>query len=119
MTKKFLLKNNETLAEAAIRYGIRYYFGYPITPQSEIGEYMANRLPQIGGVFFQPESELAGINMMAGCSAAGKFPMTSTSGPGFSLMSEGLSFLAAAELPCLVVEVMRAGPGDGDIQGAQ
>jgi len=119
MPKKVLLKNNEILAEASIRYGIRYYFGYPITPQSEITEYMAKWLPEVGGVFFQPESELAGINMVAGCSAAGKLPMASTSGPGFSLMSEGLSFLAAAELPCLIVEVMRAGPGDGDIKGAQ
>ena len=119
MPAKSLLKNNETIAEAAIRYGIRYYFGYPITPQSEITEYMATQLPQLGGVFFQPESELAGINMAAGCSGAGKFPMLSTSGPGFSLMSEGLSFMAAAELPCLVVNVMRAGPGDGDIRGAQ
>ncbi len=119
MAKKFLFKNNQTIAEAAIRCGIRYYFGYPITPQNEITEYMAERLPQVGGIFFQPESELAGINMVAGCACAGKLPMISTSGPGMSLMSEGLSFLACAELPCLIVNAMRVGPGDGDIRGSQ
>lgn len=119
MARKVLMKNNEIIAETAIRYGIRYYFGYPITPQNEITEYMAKRLPEVGGVFFQPESELAGINMAAGCSGAGKLPMLSTSGPGFSLMQEGLSFMSAAELPCIIVDVMRAGPGDGDIAGAQ
>jgi len=119
MAKKFLLKNNQTIGEAAIRYGIRYFFGYPITPQNELTEYMAEWLPQVGGVFFQPESEVAGINMAAGCASAGKLPMVSTSGPGISLMSEGLSFLACAELPCLVVNAMRVGPGDGDIRGSQ
>ena len=119
MAKKVLMKNNEIIAETAIRYGIRYYFGYPITPQSEITEYMARWLPQEGGVFFQPESELAGINMASGCAGAGKLPILSTSGPGFSLMQECLSFMAAAELPCVIVDVMRAGPGDGDIAGAQ
>lgn len=81
MSRKFFLKNNQTLAEACIRYGIRYFFGYPITPQNEIVEYMADRLPQVGGFFTQPESELAGINMVAGCASGGKFPMISTSGP--------------------------------------
>lgn len=119
MARKSLLKNNQTLGEAAIRYGIRYFFGYPITPQNEITEYMAERLPQVGGVFFQPESELAGINMAAGCASAGKFPMASTSGPGISLMCEGLSFMACAELPSLIVNVMRIGPGDGEIKGSQ
>jgi len=119
MPRKSLLKNNQTLGAAAIRCGIRYFFGYPITPQNEITEYMAKRLPQIGGVFFQPESELAVINMLAGCASAGKFPMASTSGPGISLMSEGLSFMACAELPSLIVNVMRVGPGDGDIRGSQ
>lgn len=119
MHRRTLLKNNQIIAEAAIRWGVRYYFGYPITPQNELVEYMANALPQVGGVFIQPDSELAVSNMLAGCASAGRFPMTSTSGPGISLMSEALSFLACAELPCLIVNVMRVGPGDGDIRGSQ
>ena len=119
MARKILLKNNEIFAEAAIRCGVRYYFGYPITPQNEITNYMANELPKVEGHFFQPESELGAINTLAGCASAGKLPMVSTSGPGISLMSEGLSFLACAELPCLILNVMRVGPGDGDIRGSQ
>ena len=119
MAIKTLLKNNQIIGEAAIRCGVRYYFGYPITPQNELVEHMANRLPQLGGVFIQSDSELAASNMLAGCAGAGKLPMASTSGPGISLMSEALSFLACAELPCLIVNVMRVGPGDGDIRGSQ
>ena len=96
MAIKAPLKNNQIIGEAAIRCGVRYYFDYPITPQNELVEHMANRLPQFGGVFIQSGSELAASNMLAGCAGAGKLPMASTSGPGISLMSEALSFLACA-----------------------
>jgi 2-oxoglutarate/2-oxoacid ferredoxin oxidoreductase subunit alpha len=119
LNKKMLMVTNEVIAEAAVRAGCHYFFGYPITPQNEIPEYLSTRLPEVGGVFLQAESEIAAINMVAGCAATGKRAMTSTSGPGVSLMCEGISFLACAEIPCLIVNIMRAGPGDGDITPSQ
>ncbi len=114
-----LMKGNEALAEAAVRAGCRYYFGYPITPQTELMEYFARRLPEVGGTFLQAESELAAVNMLYGAAGAGGRAMTSSSGPGISLKQEGLSFLACAELPCVIVNVMRGGPGLGSIQPSQ
>lgn len=113
------MKGNEALAEGAIRAGCLSYFGYPITPSSEIAEYMARKLPKLDGVFVQAESELAAINMVYGASAAGKRVMTASSGPGISLKQEGISFLAEAELPSLIVNISRGGPGLGGIQPAQ
>jgi len=113
------MKGNEAIAEAAIRAGVQAYFGYPITPQSEISEYMARRLPSAGGVFLQAESEVAAINMVYGASGAGARVMTSTSSPGISLMQEGLSYLVGSELPCVVVNIMRGGPGLGNIAPSQ
>lgn len=118
MAKK-LMKGNEALAEAAIRAGVQGYFGYPITPQSELLEYMATNLEKRGGVFVQAESEVAAINMVYGAAGTGQRVMTSTSSPGFSLMQEGISYIACAELPCLLVNVMRGGPGLGTIQPSQ
>jgi 2-oxoglutarate ferredoxin oxidoreductase subunit alpha len=116
-----LMKGNEAIAEAAIRAGCDAYFGYPITPQSEIMEYLAAEEPhkRTGMVLLQAESELAAINMVYGAAATGKKAMTSSSGPGISLKQEGISYIAGAELPCLVVNVMRAGPGLGTIQPSQ
>ncbi len=114
-----LMKGNEALAEAAVRAGCRFYFGYPITPQTELMEYFARRLPEVGGTFLQAESELAAINMVYGAAGAGARAMTSSSSPGISLKQEGISFLACAELPCVIVNVMRGGPGLGSIQPAQ
>src|SRR5208337_2683043 len=114
-----LMKGNEALAEAAVRAGCRYYFGYPITPQTELMEYLARRLPEVGGTFLQAESELAAVNMVYGAAGAGGSVMTSSSGPGISLKQEGISFLASAELPCVIVNVMRGGPGLGTIQPSQ
>ena len=114
-----LMRGNEAIAEGAIRAGCRFYTGYPITPQNELFEYMAKRLPQAGGIFLQCESEVAGINMIWGAACTGTRAMTSSSGPGISLMSEGLSTLAAGQLPCVVVDVTRAGPGLGRIAPAQ
>ncbi|MCR4398416.1 MAG: 3-methyl-2-oxobutanoate dehydrogenase subunit VorB [Firmicutes bacterium] len=114
-----LMKGNEAVGEAAIRAGCRYFFGYPITPQNEIPEYMSRRLPAVGGVFLQAESELAAINMVYGAAGAGARVMTSSSGPGISLKSEGISYIAGAELPCVIVNMVRAGPGLGGIQPAQ
>lgn len=114
-----LIKGNEAIAEAAIRSGCRYYFGYPITPQSEIPEYMSKALPERGGVFVQAESEVAAINMVYGAAAAGGRAMTSSSSPGISLKQEGLSYIAASDVPCVVVNVVRAGPGLGGILPAQ
>ncbi len=119
MAKTMLMKGNEALARAAILAGCDGYFGYPITPQSELLEYMARELPKAGGVMIQAESELAAISMVYGASGAGGRVMTSSSSPGISLMQEGLSYLACAELPCLVVNVNRGGPGLGTIQPAQ
>jgi 2-oxoglutarate ferredoxin oxidoreductase subunit alpha len=119
MSGKVLMKGNEALAEAAIMAGCRHYFGYPITPQTEVAAYLAKRLPQVGGTFLQAESEIAAINMVIGVSAAGKRVMTSSSSPGISLKSEGLSYLAGCDLPALVVNVQRGGPGLGGIQPSQ
>lgn len=116
---KVLMKGNEALAEAAVRAGCRYFFGYPITPQTEISEYLARRLPEAGGVFLQAESEVAAINMVYGAAGAGARVMTSSSGPGISLKQEGISYIAGAELPCVIVNIMRGGPGLGGIQPSQ
>lgn len=119
MGKKILMKGNEVIAEAAIRAGCRNYFGYPITPQTEIAHYMAKKMPESGGVFLQAESEIAAINMVYGASSTGKRVMTSSSSPGISLKQEGLSYMAGAELPCVIVNIVRAGPGLGGILPAQ
>ena len=119
MADKVLMKGNEAIAEAAIIAGCKHYFGYPITPQTEIAAYMAKRMPKIGGVFLQAESEIAAINMVYGVAATGKRVMTSSSSPGISLKGEGLSYLAGADLPSLVVNVQRGGPGLGGIQPSQ
>lgn len=113
------MKGNEAIAEAAIGAGCRFYFGYPITPQTEIAAYMAKRMPKIGGTFLQAESEIAAINMVYGVSGTGKRVMTSSSSPGISLKGEGLSYIAGADLPALVVNVQRGGPGLGGIQPSQ
>ena len=114
-----LMKGNEAIGEAAIIAGCRHYFGYPITPQNELPAYMALRLPKVGGTFIQAESEVAAINMVFGASAAGARVMTSSSSPGISLKMEGISYLSGAELPAVVVNMMRGGPGLGNIAGAQ
>lgn len=119
MADKVLMKGNEAIAEAAIVAGCRHYFGYPITPQTEIAAYMAKKMPKIGGVFLQAESEVAAINMVYGVASTGHRVMTSSSSPGISLKSEGLSYLAGADLPALVVNVQRGGPGLGGIQPSQ
>ena len=119
MSEKVLMKGNEALAEAAIRAGCRHYFGYPITPQTEVAAYMAKRMPKIGGTFLQAESEIAAINMVIGAAAAGKRAMTSSSSPGISLKSEGISYMAGCDLPALIVNVQRGGPGLGGIQPSQ
>ena len=116
---KVLMKGNEAIGAAAIQAGCKYFFGYPITPQSECPEYMARELPKIGGVFLQAESEIAAINMVYGAAGAGARVMTSSSSPGISLKQEGISYIAGAELPCLIVNVMRGGPGLGSIQPSQ
>ena len=119
MLKK-LMKGNNAIAEAAVQAGCHCFFGYPITPQNELIEYMSARLPQLeDGVFVQAESEVAAINMVMGAAGAGARVMTSSSGPGLSLKQEGISFIAGAELPAVIVNVMRAGPGLGGIQPAQ
>ena len=119
MSDRVLMKGNEAIAEAAIRAGCRHYFGYPITPQTEIAHYMAKRMVAAGGVFLQAESEIAAINMVYGAAGAGARVMTSSSSPGISLKMEGFSYIAGAELPCVVVNVARCGPGLGGIQPAQ
>ncbi len=117
---KVLMKGNEAIAEAAIRAGCTLYFGYPITPQSEIPEYMSRRLPTIpGGAYIQAETEVAAINMVYGAASTGRRALTSSSSPGVSLMMEGISYLAGAELPCVVVSIMRGGPGLGNINPEQ
>ncbi|MBR2970362.1 MAG: 3-methyl-2-oxobutanoate dehydrogenase subunit VorB [Clostridia bacterium] len=118
MMKK-LWKGNEAIAEAAVAAGCRYFFGYPITPQNEIPEYLSWRLPEVGGAFIQAESEVSAINMVYGAAGAGARCMTSSSSPGISLKQEGMSYIAGAELPCVIVNIMRSGPGLGGIQPAQ
>src|SRR5512146_1367557 len=112
-------KGNEAVAEAAIQAGCRFYAGYPITPQNEVPEYMSRRMPQVGGIFIQAESELAAINMIFGAAAAGARCMTSSSSPGVSLKQEGISYIAGAELPCVIGNMVRGGPGLGNIRAAQ
>ena len=119
MAEKVLMKGNEAIAEAAIIAGCRHYFGYPITPQTEIAAYMAKRMPKIGGTFLQAESEIAAINMVYGCSSAGKRVMTSSSSPGISLKQEGISYIAGSDLPAVIVNAQRGGPGLGGIQPSQ
>ncbi len=119
MSKRVLMCGNEALAEAAIVAGCDAYFGYPITPQNEITAYMSERMPEEGRVFVQSESELAAINMVFGAVATGKRAMTSSSSPGVSLMQEGISYLAGADMPAVVVNVMRGGPGLGNIAPSQ
>ncbi|CDC10401.1 pyruvate flavodoxin/ferredoxin oxidoreductase thiamine diP-binding domain protein [Clostridium sp. CAG:413] len=119
MAEKVLMKGNEAIAEAAIRAGCRHYFGYPITPQTEIAAYMAKRMPKIGGTFLQAESEIAAINMVYGVAGAGFRVMTSSSSPGVSLKQEGISYIAGSDLPALIVNVQRGGPGLGGIQPSQ
>ena len=116
---KVLMKGNEAIGEAAIKGGCRYFFGYPITPQTELPEYMSVRLPEAGGVFLQAESEIAAINMLYGAGGSGVRAMTSSSSPGIALKQEGISYIAAAQLPCVIVNIVRGGPGLGGIQPAQ
>lgn len=116
---KVLMKGNEAVAQAAIDAGCRFFFGYPITPQTEISAYMAKQMPKIGGLFLQAESEVSAINMVYGAAGAGARVMTSSSSPGISLKAEGLSYIAASDLPCVIVNIMRAGPGLGGIQASQ
>lgn len=117
--KKTLMKGTEVIAESAIQAGCKYFFGYPITPQNEIPEYMSKRLPEIGGVYLQAESEVAASSMILGAGAAGVRVMTTSSSPGISLMSEALSYMAGQEVPAVIVNVMRAGPGLGGILPGQ
>ncbi len=119
MKETVLMKGNEAIAEAAILAGCRHYFGYPITPQTEVAAYMAKVMPKIGGTFLQAESEIAAINMVYGVASTGKPAMTSSSSPGISLKCEGISYLAGADLPALIVNVQRGGPGLGGIQPSQ
>ena len=119
MGEKVLMKGNEAIAEAAIRAGCGFFFGYPITPQNELPEYMSRRMPEVGGTFLQAESEVAAINMVYGAAGAGGRVMTSSSSPGISLKQEGISYIAGSELPCLIVNIVRGGPGLGGIQPGQ
>lgn len=116
---KLLMKGNDALARGAVFAGCRYFFGYPITPQNEIPTYMAEELPKLGGVYLQAESEIGAINMIYGAAGCGKLAMTSSSGPGLSLKQEGISYLCGAELPCVIVNIMRGGPGLGGILASQ
>ncbi|SKA12479.1 Pyruvate flavodoxin/ferredoxin oxidoreductase, thiamine diP-bdg, partial [Selenihalanaerobacter shriftii] len=119
MSEKVLMKGNEAIGEAAIQAGCRYFFGYPITPQNEVPAYMARKLPKVDGVFLQAESEVAAINMVYGAAGAGARVLTSSSSPGISLKAEGISYVAGAELPAVIVNIVRGGPGLGGIQPAQ
>lgn len=114
-----LMKGSEAIAESAIRAGCRFFFGYPITPQTEIPEYMSARMPEVGGCFLQAESEIGAINMVYGAAGTGVRVLTSSSSPGVSLKQEGISYIAASELPCVIMNVMRGGPGLGSIQAGQ
>lgn len=119
MSERFLMKGNEALAEAAIRAGCKHFFGYPITPQTELAAYMSKRMPEIGGTYLQAESELAAANMVLGASAAGVRAMTSSSSPGISLKTEAISYMAGSDVPALIINVQRGGPGLGGIQPSQ
>lgn len=119
MGEKVLMKGNEAIGEAAIQAGCQCFFGYPITPQTEVSAYLAKQMPKIGRVFLQAESEIAAINMVYGAAGAGVRVMTSSSSPGISLKSEGISYSVGAELPCVIIDIVRGGPGLGGIQPAQ
>ena len=119
MGEKLLMKGNEAIAEAAIRSGCKLFFGYPITPQTELSEYMAKHMPKRGGLSLQAESEVAAINMVLGAASTGARVITSSSSPGISLKSEGISYIIGSDLPCVIVNVQRGGPGLGGIQPAQ
>lgn len=119
MGQKYLMKGNEAIAEAAIRAGCKHFFGYPITPQTEVAAYMSKRLPKIGGTYLQAESEIGAINMVLGAGACGIRALTSSSSPGISLKSEGISYIAGSDVPCVIINVMRGGPGLGGIQPSQ
>ncbi|MFD3155686.1 3-methyl-2-oxobutanoate dehydrogenase subunit VorB [Haloimpatiens sp. FM7330] len=119
MGEKVLMKGNEAIGEAAIRANCKAFFGYPITPQTEVAAYMSRKMPKIGRVFLQAESEVAAINMVYGAAGTGVRCMTSSSSPGISLKSEGISYIAGAELPCVIINIVRGGPGLGSIQPAQ
>jgi len=119
VSKKILLKGNEVMVEAALSAGCRFFAGYPITPQNEVPECMSRRMPEVGGVFIQAESEVAAINMIFGASATGTRCMTSSSSPGISLKQEGISYIAAGELPCVIANMQRGGPGLGNIRASQ
>lgn len=116
---KILMKGNEAIGKAAMEAGCKYFFGYPITPQNELPEYMSRELPKNGGAFVQAESEVSAINMVYGAAGAGARVMTSSSSPGIALKQEGITYAAGAELPCVVVNIMRGGPGLGGIQPSQ
>lgn len=119
MGEKVLMKGTEAIGEAAIRANCQCFFGYPITPQTELAAYLAKQMPKLNRVFVQAESEVAAINMIYGAAGTGARVMTSSSSPGISLMSEGISYIAGAELPCLIINIVRGGPGLGSIQPAQ
>ena len=119
MSERVLMKGNEALAEAALRAGCRNFFGYPITPQTEVAAYMSKQLPKVGGVYMQAESEVSAINMVLGCGASGKRALTSSSSPGISLKTEGISYMAGSDVPAVIVNVQRGGPGLGGIQPSQ
>lgn len=119
MSERVLMKGNEALAEAAIQAGCRNFFGYPITPQTEVAAYMAKRLPKVGGTYLQAESEVSAINMVLGCGASGKRALTSSSSPGISLKTEGISYMAGSDVPAVIINVQRGGPGLGGIQPSQ
>lgn len=119
MSEKVLMKGNEALAEAAIQAGCRHFFGYPITPQTELSAYMSKRMPKVGGLFLQAESELAAINMVLGAASTGVRAMTSSSSPGISLKTEGISYIAGSDVPAVIINVQRGGPGLGGIQPSQ
>src|SRR3989338_8381753 len=119
MPKKVIMKGNEVIAEAALQAGCKFYAGYPITPQNEIPEYLSKRAPDFNCIFIQAEAELSAINMLFGASAAGARCMTSSSSPGISLKQEGISYIAAGELPCVIVNIVRGGPGLGNIRASQ
>lgn len=117
--EKVLMKGNEALGEAAMRAGCKCFFGYPITPQTELSAYLAKHMAKRGGAFLQAESEIAAVNMVLGASSCGVRAMTSSSSPGISLKSEGISYIAGSDLPCVIVNVQRGGPGLGGIQPSQ
>ncbi len=119
ISERILMKGNEALAEAAIQAGCKHFFGYPITPQTEINAYMSRRLPKVGGTYLQAESEIAAANMVLGAGAAGVRAMTSSSSPGISLKSEAISYLAGSDIPCVIINIQRGGPGLGGIQPSQ